>query len=60
LPRFGDSSENLMKWNRLLDEVVFHHKSRTVILADLIENFEPEKLEAVMDPSQEQYLLGRA
>jgi Domain of unknown function (DUF4336) len=31
--------------SRLLKEVVFfHRKTRTVILADLIENFEPEKL----------------
>lgn len=35
----------MFRGSRFLEEVVFfHRKSRTVILADLIENFEPEKL----------------
>lgn len=40
-----DLDQLIFRGSRLLEEVVFfHRKSRTVILADLIENFEPEKL----------------
>jgi hypothetical protein len=40
-----DLDQLIFRGSRFLEEVVFfHRKSRTVILADLIENFEPEKL----------------
>jgi hypothetical protein len=35
----------IVRGSRLMDEVVFFHRaSRTLILADLVENFEPDKL----------------
>lgn len=40
-----DLDQLVFRGSRLLEEVVFfHRKTRTVILADLIENFEPGKL----------------
>jgi hypothetical protein len=40
-----DLDQLVFRGSWLLEEVVFfYRKSRTVILADLIENFEPEKL----------------
>jgi hypothetical protein len=40
-----DFDQLIFRGSRLLEEVVFfHRKTRTVILADLIENFEPNKL----------------
>jgi hypothetical protein len=39
----------VFRGSRFLEEVVFFHRpSRTLIVADLIENFEPEKLNAAM------------
>lgn len=39
-----DNDQLIFKGSRVLEEVVFFHKkSRTLILTDLIENFEPEK-----------------
>lgn len=41
----GDLDQRIFRGSRLLEEVVFfHRRTRTVILADLIENFEPAKL----------------
>ncbi|HSL01001.1 MAG TPA: DUF4336 domain-containing protein [Rubrobacteraceae bacterium] len=40
-----DLDQLIFRGSRLLEEIVFfHRKTRTVILADLIENFEPGKL----------------
>lgn len=40
-----DLDQIIFRGSRLLEEVVFfHRRTRTVILADLIENFEPEKV----------------
>ena len=40
-----DLDQLIFRGSRLMEEVVFFHcKTRTVILADLIENFEPEKV----------------
>jgi len=45
----GEIDQVIFKGSRFMEEVVFFHKSsRTVILADLIENFEAEKLNTVM------------
>lgn len=42
-----DLDQLIFKGSRYLEEVVFFHKSsRTLILADLIENFEPQKTES--------------
>jgi Domain of unknown function (DUF4336) len=45
-PAWSDDLDQLVfRGSRVLEEVVFfHRKTRTVILADLIENFEPEKV----------------
>ena len=44
----GDLDQIVFCGSRVLEEVVFfHRKTRTVILADLIENFEPDKLGGV-------------
>lgn len=43
-----DVDQIIFRGSRLLEEVVFfHRKTRTIIMADLIENFEPEKLSGV-------------
>ncbi len=40
-----DLEQLIFRGSRFLEEVIFfHRKTRTVILADLIENFEPEKV----------------
>ncbi len=45
----SDIDQLIFKGSRFMDEVVFFHKSsQTAILADLIENFEPDKLNTVM------------
>jgi len=44
----GDLEQMIFHGNAYLDEVVFYHpKSRTLILTDLIENFEPARLNQV-------------
>lgn len=45
-PRWRDDLDQLIfRGSRFMEEVVFfHRKTRTLILADLIENFEPEKV----------------
>ncbi len=44
-----DIDQLIFRGSRFMNEVVFFHKSsRTVILADLIENFEPGKLNSVI------------
>lgn len=41
----ADLDQIVFRGSRFMDEVVFfHRKTRTLILADLIENFEPEKI----------------
>lgn len=41
----GEIDQIVFHGSRVLTEVVFHHRaSRTVLLADLIENFEPERV----------------
>jgi hypothetical protein len=41
----GDLDQLVFRGSRFMEEVVFYHrKTRTLILADLIENFEPEKI----------------
>lgn len=41
----GDLDQLVFRGSRFMEEVVFfHRKSRVLILADLIENFEPERL----------------
>jgi hypothetical protein len=41
-----DIDQLIFRGSRFMDEVVFFHRhSKTLILADLIENFEPEKVE---------------
>ncbi len=41
----GDLDQLLFRGSRFMEEVVFfHRKTRTLVLADLIENFEPEKV----------------
>lgn len=41
----GDLDQLVFRGSRFMEEVVFfHRKTRTLILADLIENFEPEKV----------------
>ncbi len=43
----GDLDQIAFRGSRFMDEVVFfHRRTRTVILADLIENFEPRKIGA--------------
>jgi hypothetical protein len=40
-----DLDQLIFRGSRFMEEVVFfHHETRTVILADLVENFEPEKV----------------
>ena len=41
----GDLNQLVFRGSRFMEEVVFfHRKTRTLVLADLIENFEPEKI----------------
>ena len=41
----GEIDQLVVRGSRLMDEVVFFHRaSRTLIVADLVENFEPAKL----------------
>ena len=41
----GDLDQLVFRGSRFMEEVVFfHRRTRTLILADLIENFEPEKI----------------
>ncbi len=41
----GDLDQLMFRGSSFMEEVVFfHRRTRTVILADLIENFEPEKI----------------
>ena len=43
-----DIDQTVFRGSRMLEEVVFHHRaSRTLILADLIENFERDRLSPV-------------
>jgi glyoxylase-like metal-dependent hydrolase (beta-lactamase superfamily II) len=45
----GVLDQMIFRGSRVVEEIVFfHRKSRTLILADLIENFEPSKLGPVM------------
>lgn len=44
----GDLDQLVFRGSRFMEEVVFfHRKTRTLILADMIENFEPEKVGGV-------------
>jgi hypothetical protein len=44
----ADLGQLVFRGSRFMEEVLFfHHKTRTLILADLIENFEPEKVGGV-------------
>ena len=44
----GDLDQLIFRGSRFMEEVVFfHRKTRTLVLADLIENFEPEKIGGV-------------